>query len=202
MSRVHIFGLLLLGVGCRSEDVFFEPHLSFERMLEQPRYDPYEKSEFFPDGRNMREPPEGTLPYDLEEPLDPAKGGGIAADGGFVGTIPLHIDMSLLARGRGRFEQFCGPCHGVRGDGDTVVARHMQRPPPSLHQPRIRALADGEIYFVIELGYGMMPGYAAQLPYEDRWAVVAYLRALQRSQNVTVAELPPDLRRSAEKELP
>jgi cytochrome c len=103
-------------------------------------------------------------------------------DGGYVSTIPLPVDAAMLARGRERFESICAACHGIRGDGVSVVASKMQqRRPPSLHDERIRALPDGEIAAIIRRGYGFMPALASTLDARDRWDVVAYVRALQAS---------------------
>ena len=94
----------------------------------------------------------------------------------------------------------CAACHGPLGNGDTVVAEHMQRRPPSLHEPRIGKLSDAELYRVIREGYGYMPSYAAKLPPKDSWAVVAYVRALRLSQNVQVSALSEHLQRELRKE--
>ncbi len=93
---------------------------------------------------------------------------------------------------------YCAACHGLAGDGDSPVARNMAlRKPPSLHEPRIRALPAGRLYAVVRDGYGLMPSYAEELSVGERWAVVAYVRALQLSQGARLAELPPELRSEA-----
>jgi mono/diheme cytochrome c family protein len=161
-------------------------------MIEQPRYDPYGRSEFFADGRMMRDPPEGAVQYRAPA-LEPELQAGIV-NGEFVDTIPINVTRQLVERGRDRYDRFCGPCHGVLGTGETVVAIHMQRRPPSLHERRIRDQPDGRIFHVINAGYGYMSDYRAQLRWDERWAVVAYVRALQRSQHALVAELPEFVR--------
>lgn len=168
----------------------------YERMVNQHRYDPYEQSTFFEDGLIMRHPPAGTVRHDrVTGP--PALTAGIT-DGRFTDRIPLPVDAALVERGRNRFEIFCAPCHGLLGDGESQVAENMSlRPPPSLHIERIRAYPPGRIYHVIESGYGVMRSYAAELPLYERWAVVAYVQALQLSQRIELDRLPDALRKEA-----
>ena len=176
------------------------PHLGspwdFERMLVQPRYDPYEASAFFADGMAMRRPPAGTVPWrspDAPSPLLETPSGD---------TIPVPVDDALLARGRERFDIVCSPCHGLDGRAETPVAQSMAlRPPPSLHEPRLRALDAAALARVVAQGYGLMPSYAPLLDARDRWAVVAYVQALQLSQHAALAALPPDVRSEAERAL-
>lgn len=158
--------LLGLAAGCgRGADV-----IDWLRMKDQSEMKvmPYAETPYFEDGIAMRLPPAGTVAHDREA------------------ITPPPVDVALLARGRQRFDIVCAACHGVLGDGDTEVARHMAlRPPPSLHEPRIRALPPERVVEVIRLGFGLMPSYATVLPPRDRWAVVAYLRALQLSQEAS-----------------
>jgi mono/diheme cytochrome c family protein len=117
---------------------------------------------------------------------------------GTAGTEPIPNPLSptaaTLARGRERFEIFCAPCHGPLGDGDGLVARRGFPHPPSYHTERLRRAADAHFYAVISHGYGAMYPYADRIPVSDRWAIVHYIRALQRSQNATLADVPPDAR--------
>ena len=141
----------------------------------------------------MRTPPEGTVPRgsDLGDPLVTE---GVV-NGVYADHIPIPVTRDLFARGRERFDIYCAACHGVLGDGRTVVAARMKlRPPPS-----ILGVADvpGRLYGVVAQGYGLMPSYAAQLTVEERWAIVAYLRALQRSQKSSLDDLPEALRAEA-----
>jgi mono/diheme cytochrome c family protein len=161
-------------------------------MQEQPRVDPFGASTFFRDGMAMRRPPRGTIPVELR-----------ADAAGSAERIPIVIDRALLERGRARFEVFCAACHGIGGDGESVVAQNMQlRKPPSLLDERIRALPFGRLYAIVRGGYGLMPGYAAQLSVEERWATVAYVRALQISRHSPVSSLPADVRAELEKAHP
>jgi len=200
---VKLVAAALLGLataGCRTEGIWHEPESSLERMLEQPRYDAYESGAFFPDGKVLQRPPRGTRPYD-PSPLDEAVATGVR-DGAFVDRIPVTVSRSLAVRGRRHYDSFCGACHGVLGDGRTVVARHMGRPPRSLHEPRVQGLSDGQLFSVVSSGYGFMPGYAAELEPVERWAVVLYVRALQRSQNAELDAMPPALAHRAQELLP
>jgi mono/diheme cytochrome c family protein len=110
-------------------------------------------------------------------------------------AFPLPLTMELLERGQERYGIFCSPCHGFEGDGLGMVAMRGMKHPPSFHQERLRQEPNGYIDDVVTNGFGAMYGYSAQIPPRDRWAIVAYVRALQLSRNARVAELPPDLRR-------
>jgi mono/diheme cytochrome c family protein len=170
--------------------------VDLERMLDQKRYDPYEPSEHFDDGMVMRTPPVGTVPRSrLMAPAPVIQG---VQDGKLVERIPVDMSPALVERGRNRYEIFCAPCHGVLGDSDNRVAASMTlRPPPSLHEPRLRDYPPGRVYQVITGGYGLMRSYAAELPVADRWAVVAYVQALQLSQYTELDRLPAELREEA-----
>jgi mono/diheme cytochrome c family protein len=183
-------------IGCQG--VLPEPDL--ERMIAQRSYRPFEAASQFADQRAMRPPPPGTIRHDRVVG-DPALLEG-AVDGVDVATIPVPVDGHLLARGRTRFEIVCATCHGLTGDGNSAVARKMQlRKPPSLVAADVRAFPPGRVFRIISLGDGLMPSYAAVLDVRDRWAAVAYLRALQLSQHASLAELPAVLRTEAREAL-
>lgn len=166
-------------------------------MQQQQKYKAYQPSEYYEDGLAMRQPPAGTVPY--RSLVDPAVGTGLGPDGKPLATSPLPVTAAALARGRNRFDIFCAACHGVLGDGESQVALNMSlRRPPSLHA--YRDVTDGHIFRVITHGFGLMPSYAPALPPEDRWAVVAYVRALQLSQYASVDQVPPDARERLQKE--
>ena len=153
----------------------------FERMREQPRYDVYESSALFPDGRVMQRPPQGTVSREqiVGQPML-AEG---ASNGTPAATVPLPLTPQMLALGRTRFGIFCAVCHGERADGASIVASNMHNPaPPSLLAPRAREMPPGSVYRIIRYGIGRMPSYAAELSVVERWAVVAYLGALQRGE--------------------
>lgn len=152
----------------------------FERMREQPRYEPYAASTIFADGKAMQQAPAGAIAVEADEPP------------------PARFDVATLQLGQERFNVYCSPCHGVLGDAQTPVAAHMPlRQPPSLHEARIVALSPQQVFAVVTSGYGFMPPYSTQLSARERWAVVGYLRALQLSQARTIDSLPADLQREA-----
>ncbi len=144
-----------------------------------------------------RTPPKGTMPVS-DTPFDPAVDTG-RVSGRWIEKIPIAVDRALVEEGRRRFEIVCATCHGILGDGDSPAARNMTlRRPPSLHEARIRAMPPGQIFAVASQGFGLMPGYAAYLEPRERWAVIAYVRALQLSRHARVAELPPPVRKQLE----
>lgn len=175
--------------GCSREHGTVAP--SFERMLVQPRYEPYGASSFFPDGRAMRIPPSGTVSRELlaDSSLIPAATPAAALTDSQPqpnDSMPFQPSEALLAVGQSRFGVYCAVCHGVLGDGNSVVARNMvDCPPPSLLTAAVRALPPATLYNVITDGFGRMPAYAAELPAEQRWAVIAYVHQLQ-------SRSPPD----------
>ncbi|HKP60532.1 MAG TPA: cytochrome c [Polyangiales bacterium] len=172
------------------------PDISFERMIDQPRGKAYRASPYFADGRLMQAPPDGTVPHDrLVGPPELIEG---LAGADYVKAVPLSLDRALLTRGRSRYELFCATCHGIDGSGSSQVAQNMSlRRPPNLVEEPVRSFPAGRVFRVITGGYGLMPEYERALGVHDRWAVVAYLRALQRSQSTPLAALPQNLRTRA-----
>jgi mono/diheme cytochrome c family protein len=149
----------------------------------------------------MRPLPDGVVARDWI--ADPARRTGRTAAGADVDELPVPLTRALLDRGRDRFAITCAACHGLAGDGETAVAHAMERRrPPSLHETRIRELAPGALYRVIELGYGLMPSYAGALDVDDRWAVVAYVRTLQLAWTAQLDRLPSRIRDDLERRLP
>jgi len=113
------------------------------------------------------------------------------ANGADVDAFPFPVDAGVMARGRERFDIYCSPCHGRTGQGDGMVVRRGYRRPPTYHQDRLRDAPVGHFFDVMTNGFGAMPDYAAQIAVDDRWAIAAYIRALQLSQHASLAELPP-----------
>jgi hypothetical protein len=186
--------LLLAAAGCHPSDL--------DPMKRQARARAYQPSARFFDGRAMRTPPAGTVPR--ERVLgDPRVSDGSDEDGAPVTQIPLRVTAPLLQRGRARFDVVCAPCHGLVGDGQSAVARKMSlRPPPSLLDERIRRQPPGALFRTLTLGFGLMPAHASALPVYDRWAVVAYLGALQLSQRAPLALAPSGVRARLEEVAP
>lgn len=198
-SALVVAGCAFALPACRTKNIWHALDFSWNRMQQQPRYQPYRDSAFFTDEIAMRMPPPGTRPYSATAADGRVSDGTV--DGQDVDTLPLPVTMTLLERGRMQFDIICAACHGPAGDGNTVAARFMERRPPSLTEIRVRLLPDGRLYKVIRDGYGVMPSYGTHLDVTDRWAVVAYVRALERSRHAVAARLPQavsaDLRRSA-----
>lgn len=178
-----------VGAGCSTAEI--------DPMERQPKFKPYAETELFADGRAMRQWPEGTVPREriIGQPaLTEGQIGEAPVD-----RIPVTVDVATLRRGRDRYDIYCAPCHGIAGDGKGIISDKVaQRLPPSLHDQYIRDYPVGRIYKAIAQGYGLMPSYGYELDAQDRWAVVAYVRALQRSQSAKLDELPADVRQKLE----
>jgi hypothetical protein len=169
---------LCAGVACRQD------------MHDQPKFIPLRPSEFFDDGRSERPLIEGTVARGhLDD--DAAFYTGKGPDGKPLDTFPFPVTRDVILRGQDRFNIYCSPCHGRTGSGDGTIVRRGYRRPPSYHTDKIRELQNGFIFDVITNGFGAMPDYAAQIPPHDRCAIVAYVRALQLSENATMNDVPP-----------
>ncbi len=194
LALLTMLGLPLIG-GC-DEDMI-NP-----MAARQPRVQNYRESDFFDDGIAMRAPPEGTVPRERITGIPGINTGFLTAPDGkitYLATIPVPVTHALMALGRKRFDITCATCHGPLGDGESIVARQMAlRPPPSLHKYIDRQ--PGYIFAVATQGFGLMASYAGELPVNERWAVVAYIRALQKSQAATLESVPPGERVRLEKE--
>jgi len=167
-------------------------------MADQPRYQPLQRSTFFSDERSERPLVPDTVArghLDADAAFYTGKVGGNLVD-----TLPLPLTEELLARGEERFNIFCSPCHDRTGNGNGMVVQRGFRAPPSYHIGRLRQAPIGHFFDVMTHGFGAMPDYAAQVPPRDRWAIAAYIRALQLSQNATLADVPLQERQQLEKE--
>jgi len=164
-ARLALLALAVLLGGCEK---------MARNMYDQPRYRPMQESSLFPDGSSARAPVPGTIAAgrQAEERARLAR----------AQTMPYPMTMQLLRRGRERFDIYCSPCHSPVGDGDGMVARRGFPHPPSYHIDRLRRAPDRYFYDVITHGHGVMRPYADRVAPEDRWAIVAYIRALQLSQ--------------------
>lgn len=188
MTPTRLACAVLAVAACDTSVNVVPPSPGLLRMTQQPRFDPYEQSTLFDDSRTMRIPPAHTVRF-AATPADPALTTG-ALRGAYVERLPIPLTRELLTRGRERFDAICSNCHGVLGDGQSAVAMNLQlRRPPSLLIPR----PPGRIFEVATHGYGFMPGFDAQLDDTDRWAIVAYVAALQLSASVAIATLPEPL---------
>jgi len=172
-------------------DVFAE--WAFPAMRIQPKPRPQGASRFFADGRADRPLPAGVVSRD---PLrnDDALYAGKAADGAWLRGFPVAVNDQLMARGKDRYTIYCSPCHGAVGDGNGITKQYGMGATPTYHDPRLRAMAEGEIFNTITHGSPNknMQSYADKLLPEDRWAVILYVRALQRAQTGATADVPAD----------
>jgi len=167
-------------------------------MYVQPRLGPDAASPLFPDGKGSRPPPPGSVAVasgDLAMTSSGRHGRDALAarEAALAASAPPATDLALLRRGQSRYDIFCAPCHSPLGDGDGRVVRRGFPRPPTFHQARLRDAPDRHVFDVIGQGYGAMPAYADRLQPADRWAVVAYVRALQLSQDAPLAALPQDV---------
>lgn len=170
--------VVLVGSGCELR----------KRMYDQPKYESYESSDFFGDGRSARPLVEGTVARGhLHEDTHLYTG---KVNGEFVDTFPFPVTREVLKRGQSRYQIYCSPCHDQAGYGNGMVVKRGFKRVASYHIDRLRDEKVGYFYDVITRGFGSMPGYAYQLKPEDRWAVVAYIRALQLSQNASIDDVP------------
>jgi mono/diheme cytochrome c family protein len=168
-------------------------------MHDQPKYRPFRESEIFADKRSARPLVAGTVPRGGLREDTVFYMGKVGND--FVKEIPVEVTAELLARGQVQFQVFCSPCHGRTGRGDGMVVQRGFKKPSSYHVDRLRQMPIGYFYDVITNGFGAMSDYAGQVPPMDRWAVAAYVRALQLSQYAPVADVPVEKRGELEKSL-
>jgi mono/diheme cytochrome c family protein len=178
-------------------DVF--PEWLFPGMKYQPKLVQQTESAFFADGRSDRVAPAHTVASSYGPAGSPLRDDefryqGKLADGTFARGFPpaLKVDLQLLERGRDRFTIYCSPCHGAVGDGNGITKKYGMGAVPTYHDDRLRAMAEGEIFNTITNGKGQMNPYADKLKPDDRWAVIAYVRALQKAQTGTLADVPDD----------
>lgn len=157
-------------------------------MHDAPRYEPLEASTFFVDGRGSRTLVANTVPRGMlraDEHYYQGKINGQLAD-----TFPMPVTEAMMARGQERFNVFCSPCHGRTGQGNGMIVQRGFRAPPSYHEERLRNAPVGYFFDVMTNGFGAMQDYASQVPVADRWAIAAYIRALQLSQRANVNDVP------------
>jgi len=173
-----VLGLLALAilVGCRND------------MHDQPRFKPLAKSDFYEDMRASRAPVENTVARGQLNEDTYFYTGKIGANPGDYMPAEVSVNQATLERGRERYNIYCAPCHSRTGDGNGMVPQRGYRHPPSYHQDRLRKAPLGYFFDVMTNGFGAMPDYAMQITPEDRWKIVAYIRALQLSQNATAAD--------------
>lgn len=180
MKRIVLVLSVAILAGCTSRRT--PPVQVFPDMKQQPKYLPQSESKFFADGREFRAPVPGTIAR------------GYLKDEAIPAMNPLPITHETLARGRERFNIYCAPCHDRLGSGQGIVALRATWLAANLTEPRIVQMPDGQVYDTITHGKRTMPAYRFQVDEHDRWAIVAYVRALQRAANGTLADVPSELR--------
>lgn len=175
---ILLIGMALAGSGCEIR----------KAMYDQPKYRPLQKSDFFADGRASRMLIEGTVARGElrdDEFLYTGK-----EDGAEATRFPFPITKEVLLRGQQRYNIYCTPCHDYAGTGQGMVVQRGFKQPTSFHDPRLRSSNPGYFFTVITGGFGQMPNYADQIPVKDRWAIIAYIKALQLSQHATLDDVP------------
>jgi hypothetical protein len=183
-SAIYLFAIFIFS-GC-------------DNMEDQPRYEPLEASNFFKDGQSARPLIAGTVPRDhlrIDEHLYTGK-----SKGNFVETFPFPITQKILERGQERYNIYCTVCHDQAGNGNGMIVKRGFRPPSSFHIDRLREAPVGQLFDSVTNGFATMSGYAIEISTEDRWAIIAYLRALQLSQHAQLSDLSEEERQKLEKE--
>ena len=175
-----IIALACVAVACRQD------------MHDAPRYEALEASAFFDNGAASRTLVANTVPRGFLREDELFYTGKVS--GQFANTFPMAVTADVMARGQERYNVFCAPCHGRTGVGNGMIVQRGFRQPPSYHEQRLRDVPAGYLFDVMTNGFGAMQDYAAQVPVADRWAIAAYIRALQLSQGATVADVPADRR--------
>lgn len=169
-------------------------------MHNQPKYKPLRETDYYPDLRSARPLVPGTVARGQLR-ADVSFNTGLGADQQPVTTLPFPLTRKVLERGRERYNIYCAPCHSEIGDGNGMIVQRGYLRPPSLHDDRLRRAPLGHFVDVMTNGLGGMPDYSEQVSPEDRWSIAAYIRALQLSQNATLADVPDDQRSSLGKPL-
>lgn len=198
MKRWVLILMLVAGLGGCRGDISDKPPIHIIRnMYKQPRYNPQDENPFFEDDRSQRPLVPGTVAREGLK-LNPVFYEGKNPDGSWVLRNPRPITLDLLLRGQQRFNIYCAVCHDRAGTGQGLMVPPRYQslgfpPPPSFQDDRIRLMPDGQVFSTISGGVRTMPSYRHQVTPADRWAVIAYLRALERSQRTTLQDVPADM---------
>ncbi len=184
-------------LGFRGEKFTRPPLELFPDMDRQPKLRPQTTADFFADGLSSRLPVEGTVARGSAYEVNPFNTGRLPAAPGttnFVAIAPVDVTMNVLKRGREKYDIYCAPCHHETGDGKGITGKYGMVGMANFHDPRLVQMPDGEMFDTITHGKNNMGGYAANIEPADRWAVVAYVRALQRSRLAEINDVPQDQR--------
>ncbi|SRR6266511_4345537 len=203
--RYFVAGFLLLCIAVVSMAGFRgslsrKPPLEFfPDMDRQPKLRPQTHNNFFADQLSSRLPVAGTIARGSTYADIPENTGRIPGTTNFVELIPVPITEALLKRGHDRYQIYCLPCHGAGGDGKGITSKYNMVAMANFHDKRLVVMPDGEIFNTITHGKNLMGAYGSQVPLDDRWAIVAYIRALQRSRLATLDDVPPAMRTNLNK---
>jgi len=184
---MKISAALFVGVACCTLAISGCDYSLRQDMANQPYNRPLSPSDFFADGRSERPPIENTVAHG-------AIGNDVYNVAKDYAAYPLPVNEKLLQRGQDRYKIFCAPCHGLQGDGNGMATVRGMKRPPSYHIDRLRQAPNGYFYDVMSNGFGAMYSYSERIPPSDRWAIIAYVRALQLSRNAKAGDLPESLR--------
>jgi mono/diheme cytochrome c family protein len=188
LAVVSVAILTTLAAACRQD------------MHDQPRYTAYQASSFFEDNSSARPLPQGTVARGQLRDDTLLYTGKVGEDD--ATEMPFPVDEAVMARGRVAYDAYCSHCHGLTGAGDGMVVQRGYTKPPPLYEERLKGAPIGHFYDVITNGFGAMPDHAAQIKVRDRWAIAAYLRALQASASGTVDDVPANLREQLDRPAP
>lgn len=193
LAVIVVLGLGFLGLrGMTSRQ---PPVMVFDDMVDQPKFRNQGETGFFPDGRQMRNPPAGTVAWGRAA-TSPDKALLVDDTANFdLEKIPVAVDVALLEKGQKLYTTYCAVCHGGFGNGAGVTGNYGMAPPANYHSDRLRQVTDGYLYKVITEGKGLMGPYGPSIKPPDRWAVVAYVRAIQRAGNGKIEDVPQNLRK-------
>jgi cbb3-type cytochrome c oxidase subunit III len=167
-----------------------------ENMRTNSRVGAYEPVQFYPDEQSARPVISDTVALGLLQSDELLYTGKV--NGQLATTFPFTVTQAVIMRGRDRYNIYCSPCHGLVGDGQGMIVQRGFSPPPSFHQQRLRDAPVGHFFDVITNGFGRMYSYASRVEPRDRWVIIAYIRALQLSQNATLADVPPEQRQNVQ----
>ncbi len=206
LLTLGVIVLAVMVVAGKRGDISRKPPIElFPDMDRQPKLRPQAANSFFKDGLSSQQPIDGAIARGSHYQDIPENTGKIPGTTNYVATIPVPVTTQLMARGRERYDISCAPCHGAQGDGKGITTKFGMAVIADLHDAAGRKLPqqpDGQLFATISYGKGLMQGYASSLSIEDRWAIVAYVRALQRSHLGTMDEVPADKRAEVIKPLP
>jgi hypothetical protein len=194
LSFVLLCVLTVSLAGFRGDKSRRPPIEVFPDMDRQPKLRPQTHNSFFADELSSRRPVEGTVARGSAYEDTPVNTGRVTGTTNFLENIPLPLSESLLRRGQERYHIYCAVCHGATGDGKGITSKYQMVGMANFHDKRLVTIPDGQIFHTITYGYNLMGAYGAQVDIKDRWAIVAYIRAIQRTRLASVEDVPESSR--------